>query len=93
VREEPDIPLRRVVLDDYQGVATEVADWSPVADDVEVASPSADRQPPDRRNPADLGEPDHRGAEVSALNGAPLSSTSLLPHSSLAAVTLSPFAV
>jgi len=28
--------LRCAVLDDYQGVATEVADWSPVADDVEV---------------------------------------------------------
>ncbi|MER7686711.1 D-2-hydroxyacid dehydrogenase family protein [Streptomyces sp. NPDC097610] len=30
------MPLRCAVLDDYQGVATEVADWSPVADDVEV---------------------------------------------------------
>ncbi|MEU1531196.1 D-2-hydroxyacid dehydrogenase family protein [Streptomyces fagopyri] len=28
--------LRCAVLDDYQGVATEVVDWSPVADDVEV---------------------------------------------------------
>ncbi|MCX4974400.1 D-2-hydroxyacid dehydrogenase family protein [Streptomyces sp. NBC_00620] len=28
--------LRCAVLDDYQGIATEVADWSPVADDVEV---------------------------------------------------------
>ncbi|GHD43517.1 hypothetical protein GCM10010317_016210 [Streptomyces mirabilis] len=36
------------MLDDDQGVATEVADWSPVAADVEVASPSADRQTPDR---------------------------------------------
>lgn len=32
------MPLRCAVLDDYQGVATEVADWSPVADDVEVVS-------------------------------------------------------
>ncbi|GAX50290.1 hydroxyacid dehydrogenase [Streptomyces olivochromogenes] len=30
------MPLRCAVLDDYQGVATEVADWSSVADDVEV---------------------------------------------------------
>jgi phosphoglycerate dehydrogenase-like enzyme len=28
--------LRCAVLDDFQGVATEVADWSPVANDVEV---------------------------------------------------------
>ncbi|MFE9765452.1 D-2-hydroxyacid dehydrogenase family protein [Streptomyces sp. NPDC005808] len=28
--------LRCAVLDDYQGAATEVADWSPVADEVEV---------------------------------------------------------
>lgn len=30
--------LRCAVLDDYQGVATEAADWSPVADRVEVVS-------------------------------------------------------
>ncbi|PBC63657.1 hydroxyacid dehydrogenase [Streptomyces sp. Tue6028] len=30
--------LRCAVLDDFQGVATEVADWSPLADDVEVVS-------------------------------------------------------
>lgn len=28
--------LRCAVLDDYQSVATEIADWSPVADTVEV---------------------------------------------------------
>jgi hypothetical protein len=99
------------VLDDDQGVATEVADWSPVAADVEVASPSADRQTPDRaatrptlENPTTapgltvlLGRISITqaigSAEVSALNGAPLFSTSLLPHSGLAAITLSPFAV
>lgn len=32
------MPLRCAVLDDYQGVATATADWSPVADDVEVVS-------------------------------------------------------
>ncbi|MDQ0748554.1 phosphoglycerate dehydrogenase-like enzyme [Streptomyces africanus] len=30
--------LRCAVLDDFQRVATEVADWSPIADDVEVVS-------------------------------------------------------
>ncbi|WP_369236570.1 D-2-hydroxyacid dehydrogenase family protein [Streptomyces sp. R21] len=30
--------LRCAVLDDFQNVATEIADWSPVADDVEVVS-------------------------------------------------------
>ena len=30
--------LRCAVLDDYQAVATEIADWSPLADDVEVVS-------------------------------------------------------
>jgi phosphoglycerate dehydrogenase-like enzyme len=30
------MPLRCAVLDDYQSVATEIADWSPVADTVEV---------------------------------------------------------
>ncbi|MGD1223919.1 D-2-hydroxyacid dehydrogenase family protein [Streptomyces krungchingensis] len=30
--------LRCAVLDDFQGVATEMADWSPLADDVEVVS-------------------------------------------------------
>jgi phosphoglycerate dehydrogenase-like enzyme len=33
-----DVRLRCAVLDDFQRVATEVADWSPVADDVEVVS-------------------------------------------------------
>src|SRR5882757_3550504 len=28
--------LRCAVLDDYQGAASEVADWSPVADEVEI---------------------------------------------------------
>jgi phosphoglycerate dehydrogenase-like enzyme len=32
------VPLRCVVLDDYQNVATELADWSPVEDTVEVVS-------------------------------------------------------
>ncbi|WOX09762.1 D-2-hydroxyacid dehydrogenase family protein [Streptomyces sp. N50] len=32
------MPLRCVVLDDYQNVATELADWSPVEDTVEVVS-------------------------------------------------------
>ncbi len=30
--------LRCAVLDDFQRVATEIADWSPVADDVDVVS-------------------------------------------------------
>ncbi|GGN54680.1 2-hydroxyacid dehydrogenase [Streptomyces albiflavescens] len=30
--------LRCAVLDDFQGVATEMADWSPIADEVEVVS-------------------------------------------------------
>ncbi|WP_406169306.1 D-2-hydroxyacid dehydrogenase family protein [Streptomyces sp. NBC_00996] len=30
--------LRCAVLDDFQGVATEMADWSPIADEVEVLS-------------------------------------------------------
>ncbi|WP_320782752.1 D-2-hydroxyacid dehydrogenase family protein [Streptomyces sp. CRN 30] len=33
--------LRCVVLDDFQRVATEVADWTPVADDVDVVSLAA----------------------------------------------------
>ncbi|CAM5423057.1 Phosphoglycerate dehydrogenase-like enzyme OS=Streptomyces violarus OX=67380 GN=FHS41_003711 PE=3 SV=1 [Streptomyces violarus] len=33
-----DVRLRCAVLDDFQRVATEVADWSPVADEVEVVS-------------------------------------------------------
>jgi len=32
------VPLRCVVLDDYQNVATELADWSPIEDTVEVVS-------------------------------------------------------
>src|SRR5258707_10997023 len=28
--------LRCAVLDDFQGVATEIADWSPIVDEVEV---------------------------------------------------------
>ncbi|MBD0844034.1 D-2-hydroxyacid dehydrogenase family protein [Streptomyces sp. TRM68416] len=32
------MPLRCAVLDDFQKVATELADWTPVADDVEVVS-------------------------------------------------------
>ena len=32
------MPLRCVVLDDYQNVATELADWSPIEDTVEVVS-------------------------------------------------------
>jgi phosphoglycerate dehydrogenase-like enzyme len=32
------VRLRCAVLDDFQGVATEVADWSPLADEVEVVS-------------------------------------------------------
>ena len=32
------MPLRCVVLDDYQHVATDLADWSPLADSVEVVS-------------------------------------------------------
>ncbi|MEV6541645.1 D-2-hydroxyacid dehydrogenase family protein [Streptomyces sp. NPDC051665] len=32
------MPLRCVVLDDYQNAATELADWSPLKDTVEVAS-------------------------------------------------------
>ena len=32
------MPLRCVVLDDYQHVATELADWSPIEDTVEVVS-------------------------------------------------------
>jgi phosphoglycerate dehydrogenase-like enzyme len=32
------VPLRCVVLDDYQNVATELADWSPVEDTVEIVS-------------------------------------------------------
>ncbi|MFF8020653.1 hypothetical protein ACFZDJ_05895 [Streptomyces sp. NPDC007896] len=37
------------MLDHYQGVATEVAAWSPVADDVEVATIFNIAPPPQQR--------------------------------------------